>query len=130
MFPSTRRTAPLHIWHFINSSICLPTTPPSVLRCLLTPFFFLVVRQLAAIGHKLGDLEISDKLLIWLHQSWVPVRTVLTLRKKTEKPEIKLITSMLKQFEANESLVAAPRLPIKAEESEPSLAESALYAKS
>jgi hypothetical protein len=50
----------------------------------------------------------SDKLLIGLHQSWAPVRTALTLRDKIEKPEIELITSALKQFEANESLVAAP----------------------
>ena len=60
----------------------------------------------------------------------MPVRTALTLREKTEKPEIELITSALKQFEANESLVAAPGPQVKAEQSEPSLAESALYVKS
>jgi len=52
------------------------------------------------------------------------------LREKTEKPEIQLITSALKQFEANESLVAAPGPQVKAEQSEPSLAELALYMKS
>ena len=61
---------------------------------------------------------------------WAPVRTALTLREKTEKPEIQLITSALKQFEANESLVAAPGPQVKAEQSEPSLAELALYMKS
>jgi len=48
----------------------------------------------------------------------------------TEKPEIEKITSTLKQFEANELLVAAPGLSIKAEASKQSLAELALYAKS
>ena len=50
--------------------------------------------------------------------------------EKPEKPEIELITSALKQFEANESLVAAPGPLVKVEKSEPSLAESALYIKS
>ena len=91
---------------------------------------FSTVRQLSAIGHKPDDLEISDKLLIGLHQSWAPVHTALTLREKTEKLEIELITSALKQFEANELLVAAPGPQVKAEQSESSLAESALYVKS
>ena len=47
-----------------------------------------IARQLASIGHKLDNLEISDKLLIGLHQSWAPVRTALTLCEKSEKPEI------------------------------------------
>ena len=55
---------------------------------------------------------------------------MLTLREKSEKPEIEKITSTLKQFEANESLVAAPGPQVKAEQSKPSLAESAMYAKS
>jgi hypothetical protein len=67
---------------------------------------FSIVQQLAAIGHKPENLEISDKLLIGLHQSW-------TLREKIEKPEIELITSALKQFEVNESLVAVPGLLVK-----------------
>ena len=91
---------------------------------------FSIVQQLSAIGHKPDVLEISDKLLIGLHQSWAPVRTTLTLREKSEKPEIEKITSALKQFEVNESLVAAPGPQVKAEQSEPSLAESAMYAKS
>ena len=84
----------------------------------------------SAIGHKPDDLEISNKLLIGLHQSWAPIRTVLTLHEKTKKPEIELITSELKQFEGNELLVAVPRLQVKAEQLEPSLAESSLYMKS
>ena len=91
---------------------------------------FSIVRQLGTIGHKPDDLEISDKLLIGLHKSWVPVRTALTLREKSKKPEIELITSALKQFKANESLVAAPGPQVKAEQSEPSLAEASLYTKS
>ena len=70
-----------------------------------------------------------DKLLIGLHQSWAPVRTVLTLREKTEKPEIERITSALKQFEADELPVAAPGPQVKIEKTELSLAESALYVK-
>jgi len=103
---------------------------PAVGIAVFIDAVFSIVRQLGAIGHKPDDLEISDKLLIGLHQSWAPVRTALTLREKSEKPEIEKITSALKQFEANESLVAAPGLPIKAEESEQTLAESALYVKS
>ena len=100
---------------------------PAVGIAVFIDAVFSIVRQLGAIGHKPGDLEISDKLLIGLHQSWAPVRTTLTLCEKSEKPEIKKVTSTLKQFEANESLVAALGPPIKAEESE---AESALYVKS
>ena len=37
---------------------------------------------------------------------------------------------MLKQFKANESLMAAPGPLVKVEQPEPSLAESALYTKS
>src|ERR1700720_4441012 len=103
---------------------------PAIGIAVFIDAIFSIVCQLGAIGHKLDDLEISDKLLIGLHQSWAPIRTALTRREKTEKPGIELITSALKQFEANESLVAAPGLPIKAKESERSLAESALYAKS
>jgi len=55
---------------------------------------------------------------------------VLTLRKKTEKPEIELITSTLKQFGVNKSLVAAPGPLVKVKKFEPSFAESALYIKS
>jgi hypothetical protein len=79
---------------------------------------FSVVQQLEAIGHKPDQLKISNKLLIGLHQSWAPVRTALTLHENSEKPKIEKITSALKQFKANESLVAAPGLPIKIEESE------------
>jgi hypothetical protein len=60
----------------------------------------------------------------------IPNSTTLTLREKTEKPKIELITSMLKQFAVNKSLVAVPGPQIKAEQSEPSLAESSLYVKS
>jgi hypothetical protein len=106
------------------------THDPTVGIAVFIDAVFSIVRQLGAIGHKPDDLEISDKLLIGLHQSWAPVRTALTLREKTEKPEIELITSALKQFEANESLVAAPGPLVKVKKYEPSLAESALYIKS
>jgi hypothetical protein len=75
-----------------------------------------IARQLDSIGHKLDDLEISDKLLIGLHHSWAPVRTVLTLREKSKKPEIEKITAALKQFEANESLLATSSPLVKVEE--------------
>ena len=55
---------------------------------------------------------------------------MLALHKKSKKPKIKLITSTLKQFEVNKLLVAAPGPPVKVEQPEPSLAESALYMKS
>jgi hypothetical protein len=106
------------------------THDPAVGITVFIDAVFSIVRQLAAIGHKPDDLEISDKLLIGLHQSWAPVCTALTLCEKTEKPEVELITSTLKQFEANELLVAAPGPLVKVEKSEPSLAESALYIKS
>jgi hypothetical protein len=88
-----------------------------------------IARQLASIGHKLDDLEISDKLLIGLHQLWAPVRTALTLREKSEKPEIEKITAALKQFEANESLLATTNSSVKKEESESNSGELALGAK-
>jgi hypothetical protein len=88
-----------------------------------------IARQLASIGHKLDDLEISDKLLIGLHQSWAPVRTALTLREKSEKPEIEKITTALKQFESNESLLAKPNPSVKVEESESNSGESSLAVK-
>ena len=106
------------------------THDPAVSIAVFIDAVFSIVRQLGAIGHKPDDLEVSDKLLIGLHQSWAPVRTALTLRERSAKPEIEKITSALKQFEANESLVAAPGPQIKAEASERSLAESVLYAKS
>jgi len=106
------------------------THDPTVGITIFIDAVFSVVRQLDAIGHKPDQLEISDKLLIGLHQSWAPVRTALTLRENSEKPELEKITSALKQFEANESLVAAPGPLIKAEESELTLGESALYVKS
>jgi hypothetical protein len=105
------------------------THDPAASIAIFIDAVFSVVRQLAAIGHKPDNLKISDKLLIGLHQSWAPVCTVLTLCEKTEKPEIELITSALKQFKVNESLVAAPGPQVKIEKTEPSLAESALYVK-
>jgi hypothetical protein len=107
----------------------LLTHNPAVGITVFIDAVFSIVRQLAAIGHKPDDLEISDKLLIRLHQLWLPVCATLTLCKKTEKPKIKLITSMLKQFKAKESLVAVPGPLVKVEKSEPSLAELALYVK-
>jgi hypothetical protein len=103
---------------------------PAVSIAVFIDAVFSIVQQLGAIGCKPDNLKISDKLLIGLHQSWAPVCTALTLCEKTEKPTIKLITSALMQFEVKESLVAAPGPQVKAEQSEPSLAESALYAKS
>ena len=87
------------------------------------------------IGHKLDNLEITDKLLIGLYKSWAPVRTApvrtaLTLHEKSGKPNIELITSTLKQFKVNESLVAAPGPLVKVKQPEPSHAESGLYTKS
>ena len=106
------------------------THNPAVSIAVFIDTVFLIVRQLATIGHKTDDLEISDKLLIGLHKSWAPVRTMLTLHEKSKKPKIELITSALKQFKANESLVAAPGPQVKAEQSEPSLAEASLYTRS
>ena len=40
----------------------------------------LVARKLDAIGHKLSDTEISDKILIGLDNSWFMVHTMLTLQ--------------------------------------------------
>jgi hypothetical protein len=103
---------------------------PAVSITVFIDAVFSIVQQLGTIGHKPDNLEISEKLLIGLHQLWAPVRTVLTLHEKTETPEIELITSTLKQFKVNESLVAVPGLQVKAGQSEPSLAESSLYVKS
>jgi hypothetical protein len=103
------------------------THDPAVSITVFIDTIFSIVQQLGTIGHKLDDLKITDKVLIGLHNPWAPVHTALTLHEKSEKPEIKLITSALKQFEANKSLVAAPELPIKVEKSE---AELALYTKS
>jgi hypothetical protein len=106
------------------------THDPAVTISVFIEAVLSIVRQLDAIGHKPDNLEISDKLLIGLHQSWAPVRTALTLCE-SEKPEIEKITSALKQFEANESSMAATPGPlVKSEDREPSLGESALYAKS
>jgi hypothetical protein len=88
-----------------------------------------IARQLTSIGHKLDDLEISDKLLIGLHQSWAPVRTALTLREKSEKPEIEKITAALKQFEANKSLLTTSSPSVKVEESASNSGESSLVVK-
>ena len=103
---------------------------PTVGIAVFIDTIFPVVQQLGTIGYKLNDLEITNKLLIGLHKSWAPVYTVLTLHEKSKKPNIKLITSMLKQFKANKSLVAAPGPLVKVEQPELSLAESALYMKS
>ena len=92
------------------------THDPAVGISVYIEAVLLIVQQLSAIGHKPNDLEISDKLLIGLHQSWTPVRTALTLRE-SGKPEIEKITSALKQFEANGPLRPAP-------------SESVLYSKS
>ena len=62
--------------------------------------------------------------------SWAHICTMLTLCEKSKEPKIELITSMLKQFEVNESLVAAPGPPVKVEQPELSLAKLALYMKS
>jgi hypothetical protein len=74
-----------------------------------------VARKLDAIGHKLSDTEISDKILIGLDNSWSPVRTTLTLRPTS--PTVDEISSALKQYEANE-------MGVKQESG-----DSALYAK-
>ena len=124
--PSMKRTVAQCVWHFANNSIHLHMILLSVFQCLLTLFSQLFDNLVLLVTNWM----ISDKLLIRLHQSWAPVCTALTLCKRTEKPKIELITSVLKQFEANESLVAVPRSQVKAEQSEQSLAESALYIKS
>jgi hypothetical protein len=102
----------------LRQQFYLLTHDPAVGITVFINTVFLIVQQLSTIGHKLDGLKISEKLLIGLHQSGAPVCTVLTLREKSEKPKIKKITSVLKQFEANESLVAVPGPPIKAEASE------------
>ena len=68
---------------------------PAVGITVFIDAIFSIVRQLGTIGHKPDDLKITNKLLIGLHKSWAPVHTALTLRKKSEKPEIELITSAL-----------------------------------
>ena len=124
-FPSTKRTVSPCVW--LCQQFYLLMHGPAVNIAVFIDAVFLIVWQLGTIGHKPDDLKIRDKLLIGLHQSWVPVHTTLILH---EKPEIKLITSALKQFEVNESLVAVPGPQVKAEQSELSLGESALYIKS
>ena len=39
LLPSMKRTVPQHAWRFANNSIHSRTTPLSVSRCLLMPFF-------------------------------------------------------------------------------------------
>ena len=102
---------------------------PAVNIIIFTDAILSIVQQLG-VGHKPDDLKISNKLLIGLHKSWAPFCTALLLCEKPEKPEIEKITSVLKQFEANELLVAVPGPPVKIEQSELSLAELALYSKS
>ena len=102
---------------------------PAVGIIIFTDAILLIVQQLG-VGHKPDDLKISNKLLIGLHKSWAPICTALLLCEKSEKPEIEKITSVLKQFEANELLVAVPGPPVKIEQPELSLAELALYSKS
>ena len=106
------------------------THDPAVGIAVFIDAVFLVVQQLAAVGHKPNNLKIADKLLIRLHMSWAPICTMLTLCEKFEKPVIGLITSTPKQFEVNESLVAAPGPLVTVEQPELTLAESALYTKS
>ena len=106
------------------------THDPAVSISVFIEAVLSIVRRLSAIGHKPDDLEISDKLLIGLHRSWAPVRTALILCE-SGKPGIKKITSALKQFEANESLMAATSGPlVKSKEPKPCLGELATYARS
>ena len=98
---------------------------PSLSIIVFINIILSITQQLAAIGHKLDDLEISDKLLIRLHKSWASVHTALTLREKSKKPEIEKITTALKQFEANELLLGTFTALVKDEE-----AESVLVVKS
>jgi hypothetical protein len=102
---------------------------PSLTIIVFINAVLLIAQQLATIGHKLDDLEISDKLLIGLYQSWAPVCITLTLHKKSEKSEIEKITAVLKQFEANKSLLAMSSPSVKVEESELSLGDQALGTK-
>jgi hypothetical protein len=60
------------------------THNPTVSIAVFINDVFLIVRQLGTIGHKLDDLEISDKLLIRLHQLWAPVCTAHTLQENRE----------------------------------------------
>lgn len=73
-------------------------------------------RRLGAINHKPSDLEISDKLLIALDTSWAPVRTALIFRENPDQPEIELITSALRQFEANENPQSVQQTMVKKED--------------
>ena len=74
-----------------------------------------VACKLDAIGHKLSNTEISDKILISLDNSWSPVHTMLILQSTSLT--IDEITSALKHYEANE-------MGVKQES-----ADSALYIK-
>ena len=69
---------------------------PTVGIVVFIDAIFSVVQQLSPIGHKLNNLKITDKLLIGLHKSWAPIDTAPTLHEKFKKPDIELITSMLK----------------------------------
>ena len=91
------------------------THDPTVSIIIFINVVLSIVQQLRAIGHKLDDLKISNKLLIGLHKSWAPVCTVLSLCEKSKKLDIEKITSALKQFKENESLMAAPGPPVKIE---------------
>ena len=55
---------------------------------------------------------------------------MLTLHEECKKPDIKLITSVLKQFKVTKSPMAVLGPLVKVEKPEPSLAGLALYMKS
>jgi hypothetical protein len=69
-----------------------------------------VVCQLESIKHKPQKDEITDKLLIGLHSSFAAVRTNLSLC--TPEPFLKKITTVLKEFEDNETLRPSLSAPI------------------
>ena len=102
---------------------------PAVSIIVFINAILLIIWQPRAIGHKPDDLEISNKLLIGLNTSWAPIHTALLQHEKSKKPEIKKITSALKQFEVNGLLMAVPGLLVKVEKAELSLTELALHVK-
>ena len=112
----------------LHQKIYSITHDPSASITVFIDAVYSVTHQLKAIGCEPTNLEISNKLLIRLHQLWSPICTMLTLCEKPKVPELETITSVLKQFEANETSVFAhgkSELFIKTEINE---AELALYA--
>ena len=69
---------------------------PSASITVFIDAVYSVAHQLKAIGYEPTDLEISDKLLIGLHQLWSPIHTAFTFHEKPKALELETITTALK----------------------------------